>query len=366
MSMLYERRPRSLDTPRVEEHDVTVEDLFVNEKFEEINSEVKRLAAIGTAYYEENGLDIHRKRKSGIDMDNPATQELCEMLPSVGDWLDTVPTAAALHPLYEPMDTKLPNGKPLDDKIGDWFRNIADARGMRSRAKVMENLLEQEVKESDISEPQRWLSLACGAALPVFSTMHRLQSQQVLLPEVTLVDADKNALSLARNYAKHTGLENNIETKRMNILEPAGLAYERREGAKGIAQAALLRRRGRMPAGTFDAVDAVGIFEYLQEPDWKYTYNKVISTSKEMAGAQTFLKNAYELVKPGGLLIVGNMLDTHPQLEFTLNVIQWPHIQPRSIDEMTKIINKVGIEGDVDVYKPDDGVYAIYGIRKPL
>ena len=38
--------------------------------------------------------------------------------------------------------------------------------------------------------------------------------------------------------------------------------------------------------------------------------------------AATFLANAAQLVKPGGLLLVGNMRDTHPQLGFTLNVVQ--------------------------------------------
>ena len=357
----YETPPRA----NLVEHEVVVDDPFVNERSEEINSEVMRLAALGTEYYHEQGLDVHRKRKTGIDMNNPGTRELCAMLPSVGAWLDTIPTAAALHPLYAPTDERLPNGTLLDDNIGDWFRNIADARGMRSRAKVMEDLLEHEMLGAEHKGGSQWLSLACGAALPVFAVMNRLQEQGADLPQVTLIDADKNALKQARGYAAQKGLEQQVATRRMNILEPPGMSYQRSAGMAGVARAALSQRRGKMLAESFDAVDAVGIFEYLQEPDWKYTYSKVISTSKKMAGAQTFLQNAYELVKPGGILLVGNMLDTHPQLEFTLNVIQWPHIQPRSVQEMARLIDGAKIDGTVDVYKPDDGVYALYGIRKP-
>lgn len=67
-------------------------------------------------------------------------------------------------------------------------------------------------------------------------------------------------------------------------------------------------------------------------------------------------------MKPGGLLIFGNMLDeTHKQLEFTLNTVQWPHIQPRSIDKMLQIISAAGVDpaAAVDIYCPTDGVYAV-------
>ena len=71
------------------------------------------------------------------------------------------------------------------------------------------------------------------------------------------------------------------------------------------------------------------------------------------------------MVRPGGILVLGNMLDTPPQLAFTLDVIQWPHINPRSINEMAQIFGEAGLDGKLDVYCPDDGAYAIYQLRKP-
>lgn len=59
------------------------------------------------------------------------------------------------------------------------------------------------------------------------------------------------------------------------------------------------------------------------------------------------------------------MLPTHPQLGFTLNVIQWPHIQPRSVEEVGSLIDDAGLDGERSVYLPDDGVYAVYVVRKP-
>lgn len=68
---------------------------------------------------------------------------------------------------------------------------------------------------------------------------------------------------------------------------------------------------------------------------------------------QLSLANAAQLVKPGGLLLTGNMRDTHPQLGFTLNVVQWPHIQPRSIETMQRIVEAAGLGNwRVDVYCP--------------
>jgi len=108
----------------------------------------------------------------------------------------------------------------------------------------------------------------------------------------------------------------------------------------------------------------VGILEYLEPNDWTYTYNGVISTRRKQAGAVTFIRNAFECVKPGGVLITGNMLDSHPQLGFTMDVVQWPHIQPRSVAEMLAIFESAGLHGHIDVYLPTDGVYAVYAIRK--
>ena len=165
--------PQIFNKLNVREHTIVSTDLFVNEQSEFINSEVERLSDIGAKHYTQSVVDIHRKRTSDISMDNPATRELIEMLPSVSDWLSTVPTAAALHPLYEPNSQHLPNGKPVDPSTREWFKNIADARGMRSRAEVMKDLLQYEATED--FTPQKWLSLACGAAQPAFSVVARFR-----------------------------------------------------------------------------------------------------------------------------------------------------------------------------------------------
>lgn len=351
----------SVNRDRTRIIEVSIEDEWKNDKFEEISAEVERLMELG--FHGDTSIDLTRKRKSAIDKTNPSTIALLERLPSFESWLDTVPTAAALDPIYQPNSPILPNGEPLDDEIHDWFKNIYDGIGIRSRARVMKDVIINEVLEHDNSQPARWISLACGAAQPVFESLVEVEDAGGRLPHVTLVDADKKALGLAKSYADEKGYGDSISLTRTNILRRNGITHDRSQG--GLFTNAIASKLGRLQPEAYDMVDAVGILEYLKEEDWKYSYDGVIKTKQTMAGATTFIKNAFELVRPGGVLVVGNMRDTHPQLGFTLNTIQWPHIQPRSIDDMRRIIEDSGIDTDIDVYCPTDNVYAIYSLRKP-
>ena len=179
------------------------------------------------------------------------------------------------------------------------------------------------------------------------------------MPHVTLVDLDRSALRAAKTYAQTAEVEQFIDILRMNILRPQGVVLPAVDAQTNVAARALRRQVG-LEAATYDAVDAVGILEYVPE----MLLGK--GSTVLQVDAATFLANAAQLVKPGGLLLVGNMRDTHPQLGFTLNVVQWPHIQPRSIEAMQRIAGAAGLgDWQVDVYCPDDGVYALYAMRRP-
>lgn len=347
------------DAPRltVELKPFAYVDPFANDQYAAVLREVRRLEQIAAEFYgDQAGPD--RARLSTIDLTNPATREWTEAVPSSADWLELVPTAAALDVLYDPESAHYPSGKQIDPAMTTWLRNAADAHGIRSRAQVMRHLLLEQADQS--ADTLHWLSLACGAAQPVLETMAEIALERPV-PHAVLADADPHALALARGYADARGLSGNITTVMANVLD--------RRGFEKLPSSLL----GRMPflrkttgwIEQFDAVDAVGLLEYLQAEDWSYAYNGVIKTNKTMAGAITFLRNAYECVKPGGMLVVGNMLDTHPTLGFTMDVIQWPHIQPRSIEQMIEIFGAAGISGHLDVHLPSDGVYAVYVVRKP-
>lgn len=348
---------KSSDTGRTHvHHRVETIDPFVSpaETFEKVNAQLNELTNLG--FWGDTTVNLQRKRKGTIDRTNPATAALIEQLPSFSDWLDLVPTAAALDSLYDPLKGTLANGKPLDPRTAEWLCNITDGRGIRSRAEIVRTIMATNTRA--INGHARWLSLASGAAQPIIKTASLLQGEGTRTPAITLVDRDKGSLKLARKYAADAGLGEAVHTQRRNVLKPSGIHRSRGRG-NGFAN-----RRG-LPESHYDIVEVVGLTEYLLEPDWKYTYSKVIKTTLPMAGAISFLRNAYKLVKPGGTLIIGNMLDTHPQLGFTLNVIQWPHIQPRSIEKMLGIFDRADLSGEVAVYTAQDGAYAIYSISKP-
>lgn len=352
-------------------HYVDIADKYISDEatYNRINSEVEELMAMG--YYGDTSLNFERKRKSSIDYENPSTAELFRRLPSFGDWLSMVPTAGALDALYYPEQEYFANGKKVDPELRNWLRNIADGVGIRSRGEIVKNILAQEALVS--GEKSNWLSLASGAAQPVLRSAADVVAQGGQTPNITLVDYDAKILGLAKKYAREVGVEGSLTRKRMNILRAEGIDYS--PSSENLALAALRKFTGlgRLPRASYDIVEAVGIVEYLKYDDWsmggtkKYQYGQVINEGGQkmpFAGARSFLKNSYRLLKPGGLMVVGNMLDTHPQLGFTLNVIQWPHIQPRSIEDMVRLFRQAGLDGEIDTYVPKDGVYAIYTIRK--
>lgn len=327
------------------------EDPFVNGAKDDVTEHVNSLINMG--FYGDTSIDLDRRRPGNIDFANPATQRLIDEIPSVKDWLDLVPTAAALEPCYDPTMKTYASGKPISDEFRQWFANSSDGRGIRSRAAVFRQVAMYDALSR--STRSSWLSLACGAARPAISAVAAVREAGGPEPLISLVDVDPGSLDLARQYSAQHGVTSVI-TRRMNVLERRGVV-------PAIPLAGLWPT---MPANSYDMVEAIGLLEYLNVDDWQYKYNKVIKTSRRMAGARTFLRNAYRLVKPGGLLVVGNMLTSHPQLGFTLNVIQWPHIQPRGVDEMLILMDEAGVHGDRQIYLPSDGVYTIYTVRKPL
>ena len=356
---LSERRAE-LEMDRWRIHPVPTCDRYQTSSYERIAAELEKLAGMGFHGDCDLNAAIGRQRTI-IDDTNLATRELVARVPGVENWLELIPTAAALDLLYDPSIEQLANGKPASPVVRDWACNILDAQGIRSRGEIVQDILTTQVIDqgSPSAMGQQWVSLACGAAQPVCQALRHIKDSGNAMPHVTLVDLDRSALRVAKTYAQTAEVEQFIDILRMNILRLQGVVLPAVNAQTNVAARALRRQIG-LEAATYDAVDAVGILEYVPE---------VLSDESPTAlqvNAATFLANAAQLVKSGGLLLVGNMRDTHPQLGFTLNVVQWPHIQPRSIETMQRIAGVAGLgDWQVDVYCPDDGVYALYAMRRP-
>ena len=356
---LSERRAE-LEMDRWRIHPVPTYDRYQTQSHEKVVVELEKLTGMGFHGDCDLNAAIGRQR-TRIDDTNPATRELIARVPGVEDWLELIPTASALDLLYDPSIEQLANGKPVSPEVRDWACNILDAQGIRSRGEIVQAILARHVidQASLGATEQQWVSLACGAAQPVCHALRHIKENGHAVPRVTLVDLDRSALRAAKTYAQAMKVKQSIDVRCMNILRAQGVALPAVDAQMNVAARALRRRVG-LEGATYDAVDAVGILEYVPE---------VLSDESPTAlqvNAATFLANAAQLVKPGGLLLVGNMRDTHPQLGFTLNVVQWPHIQPRSIEAMQRIAGAAGLGNwQVDVYCPNDGVYALYAMRRP-
>lgn len=336
-------------------HDAAViefefDDPFVDDRLTHIDERVAHYTSMG--FHGNPEIDLRRVRRGRLDWSNPATRAICADLPVLPEWLKLVPTAAALDPLYDPRRQVLANGFDTRGELTDWFNNLVDARGIRSRAAAFRQVAVADAMTRD--RPARWLSLACGAAHPALQAVTDVRRLGGAVPRMTLVDLDPTALALAQSHATAQGVDT-LQLHRMDILGRSGF---RPSGLFG-------RRAAHLPPASYDMVEAIGLLEYLRIDDWTYRYNKVVERRRPMAGARTFLRHAWELVAPGGHLVVGNMLTTHPQLGFTLNVIQWPHIQPRDVPTMLQLLDDAGIHGERTTYLPQDGAYALYVVRRP-
>lgn len=322
-------------------------DPFVTTAFDEVREWADHLADMG--YYGDARIDLERHRPGRIDLNNPATREFLR-IPGAQEWLSMVPTAAALEPLYNPYQAVMPNGSAIGHRARQVFANLTDAQGLRSRAAALRQIAVADAMQRE--RPSQWLSLACGAAENVLSAADQVRSLDCFTPTVDLLDYDPRALRLARRYADQRRITS-AYTRRYNVLNRKGLSGGGAFGFKPIVE------------GSYDVVEAVGLLEYLKADDWSYRYSKVINSRRQMAGARTFLANAWRMVRPGGVLVVANMLPSHPQIGFTLNVIQWPHIQPRTVEQMRVLLDESGVYGPLTTLLPEDGVYGIYMIRKP-
>lgn len=356
---LSERRAElELDQWRI--HPVPMRDRYQTQSHEKVVVELEELTGMGFHGDCDLNAAIGRQR-TRIDDTNPATHELIARVPGVENWLELIPTAAALDLLYDPSIEQLANGKPVSPVVRDWACNILDAHGIRSRGEIVQDILARHIidQASLGAAEQQWVSLACGAAQPVCHALRHIKESGNPTPRVTLVDLDRSALRAAQTYAQTMEVGQFTNVRCMNILRPQGVVSPEVDMQTNVAARAL-RRRVDLEAAAYDAVDAVGILEYVPE-----ALSDESPTALQV-NAATFLANAAQLVKPGGLLLVGNMRDTHPQLGFTLNVVQWPHIQPRSIETMQQIVKVAGLGNwRVDVYCPDDGVYALYAMHRP-
>ncbi len=213
----------------------------------------------------------------------------------------------------------------------DFFQGVVDAKAVRTRANsameiVASHIQDMERSGSD-SQALVSASLACGAAGPVYNLVNGLEQKGCNFSNIILVDSDPMALATAVSLSEHNNLNEKVELQLRDLLLDSLTDF--------------------IEPQSVDIVDLLGLFEYLPTE----------------LGVD-LLKKVQAIVKPGGMIVFGNMLNKRPQQDFFDNVVSWPHLEQRPIGEVIDIINKAGFNPreDMQVRIPNEGVYAIYGI----
>ncbi len=267
-------------------------------------------------------------RRPGRDQEDPEVSgAFFGLSDALARWRSDIPSAAALHPLYEPLLT-LGDGSPLDTPASRVFTHSLDGRGIRSRGAVLSWLLSSGGLDGS------WASLACGAARPVCTALVAEQ-RAGRSTSAAVLDWDADALLLAEATATSLGVADRVTTHRVNVLKASAV-------------------RDIIDAESCSSVECLGFFEYLP-----------VRESMGRVDAAGFMALAYSLVAEGGQLVFANMLDTHPELPFTMHAVRWPMIVPRNVDEILRIVDMAGISRSaVELWLPEDGVYAVVRVLR--
>lgn len=206
-----------------------------------------------------------------------------------------------------------------------------DAQAVRARATLAASLIQARFETR--SAPVRLASVACGAAGPIAETARKLGERGVPVDGLTLLDRDPMALAAGGSIARQALHGFDPELRIVDLID-----VPKRRAVELVPYA----------GPGWDVVDILGLFEYL--PD---------SFAIELA------RNAVAACRPGGIVVVANMLDERPQQAFFSKVMQWPAVIQRSPDELRGLLDRAGIarEQVTLVGGREAPIYAVAGIH---
>ena len=250
-------------------------------------------------------------------------------------WGTQMMQAVALEPIQRLSrgGQFLPEGSS-DPRTVERFTYEPDGIGIRSRQHIYSNLLVEHARSTG-SDTLRIASLGSGAAVPNIEASERIENEVGKRVEWQLFDSDPRALRYAQTFIGQSNVAHS--TFDYGPRNNQGFTGRRYAEAKYI------------PDESLDAVDALGLWEYLRPNT-----------------AASFLKMLYPKLKSGSPMIVSNMRASRPSPLYNSSSIGWPALHMRDDEELLGIVAKAGIDTEnVTFTHAQDGVYVVMEIRKP-
>ncbi len=183
---------------------------------------------------------------------------------------------------------------PLLDRC---FLDEPAARAVQNRRGLLVEEIRRSMEEHGDS-PTRVTSLACGPAREVFDAFEALSDPSRL--KATLVDIDLQALAFVGDRVEERGLQRHVTPVNANLVY-------------------LATGRHRLDVPPQDLVYSVGLIDYFAD-----------------GYVVTLLNYVYELLRPGGRVILGNFHPRNTSRAMMDWVLDW-HLIHRTEDDMNRL-----------------------------
>jgi extracellular factor (EF) 3-hydroxypalmitic acid methyl ester biosynthesis protein len=247
-----------------------------------------------------------------------------------------------LKPRGYPGDSEMMRMVYLNDYQGDstfaklFHKHVVEhpaAQSVRNRIKLIAKLLDSVNTEAGFSPRMnvQVLSVGCGPAFELQDVM--MSPNDCKKYNFTLLDQD----SLAHSEA--AALVNNIEKRfdcKINV-----------DYLECSVRTMLFSRKLKQNLGQFDFIYSMGLFDYLAAPV-----------------AKAVLKNLYQILKPGGKMVIGNFHVSNPSKYYMDYWCDWVLLH-RTEEEFIDL-SKGCDATDVSVLFEDTGSQMFLNIKKPL
>ena len=270
-------------------------------------------------------LDRYLRKRPHLTFDHPRNyvRRIVYFPPAFRAWTAYMPGGFATYSVHNPDHSRLYSGKKIDLITKNLFRHSIDAIGVRSRAYAMAWYVHHKMHSR---QKLKWLSIAAGTGQPMFDAATILPAETTYY----LTDMDGEALKFAEQLSKTYQIPSDfLYTSRLDVTR------------KGVLDRLMLDTAP-------DVIDAMGFFEYLDD-----------DSSVEM------LSIVQRTMKKGSVFVFTNMLSSRDQLDVHQRGMGWPGVIPRSIQEVSSLLTRAGIEKTRQtVILPDDGVYGVYVIER--